>query len=351
MRKLFGLLLLLVGIGAYLYYVQGWDWSRLKRTSVVSTVLHEDASATATPIGERGTGTHWETAAPMLEPRTDFGAAAIGDTIYVVGGVDGYLRSLNSAEAYDIGADRWREIAKLPMPIHHPAVATDGAKLYVLGGFTGLAARPLDSAYAYDPKTDAWEEIGRLNDFLGGAASAFLGDRLYVVGGQTSAGVDSILEYYDPVRKGWNGLKNMPTARMQLQAAVLDGKLYAIGGNKGSVSTNLTTTEAFDPKINAWKGVGPMSTPRSGFAAAASGGRLYVFGGESATGTIETVETFDPTKGSWSTLDLKMADPRHGLAAAVWKDRIYVLGGGRRSGLSVTDLNSVLIIAPPAPKK
>lgn len=352
MRKFLGLLLLLAGVAAYLYYVQGWDWARLKRTSVVSFVLHEDASATATPIGARGVGTHWETAAPMPQTRTDFGAGVIGDTIYVVGGVDGYLRSLNSVEAYDIGADRWREVAKLPQPIHHPAVATDGSKLYVLGGFTGLAARPLDSAYVYDPATGAWQELGRLNDFRGGAAAAFMDGRLYMTGGQTGAGLDGDLEFYNFERRGWNGLKLMPTPRTQLQAAPLDGRLYAIGGNKGSLSKSVATTEAYEPGVDAWHPMPDMSVARSGFAAAVQGGRIYVFGGENKDGTIDSIETFDPGRGKWSTLDLKMADPRHGLAAVAWKDRIYVLGGGRRSGLSVTDLNSVLVFgqtpAPPA---
>lgn len=353
MRRLFGFLFLIVAVGAYLHYVQGWDWTRLRRTRVVSVVLREDASATTTPIGTRGTGTHWETAAPMLKTRTDFGAAAIGDTLYVVGGVDGLWGSLDSVEAYDIAGDAWREVATLPMPIHHPAVATDGSKLYVLGGFTGLAARPLDSGYVYDPKADAWRELGRLNDFRGGAAAAFLDDRLYILGGQTSAGADGVLEQYDVERSGWNGLRDMPTPRTRLQAVALDGRMYAIGGSKGSISTNLATTEAYDPGLEEWKTVGQMSVPRSGFAAALNGGLIYVFGGESASGTIETIETFDPKKGAWSSLIQPMPDPRHGLAAVAWKNRIYVLGGGRRKGLSVTDINSVLILAetPPAGKK
>ncbi len=351
MRKLFGAILLLAAVGGYLHYVQGWDWARLKRTRAVALVLREDASATTTPIGARGTGTHWETAAPMPGARTEFGAVTVGDRIYAIGGIDGYMRTLDAVQSYDVVSDTWRDEPKLPMPIHHPAVATDGANVYVLGGFTGLASRPLDSAYAYDPKTRSWREIGRLNDFRGGAAAAFLGDRLYVMAGRTGGGVDGALEYYDAARGGWNGLKGLSVPRTLFQAAALDGKLYAIGGNRGSVSTSLSDVESYDPVANEWKGVGAMSAARSGFASVVVDGSVYAIGGEGKAGVLGLVEAFDPKKGVWSKLSPGLPDPRRGLAAAAWKNRIYVLGGGRRSGLSVTDLNSVLILDGSAAKK
>jgi N-acetylneuraminic acid mutarotase len=164
-----------------------------------------------------------------------------------------------------------------------------------------------------------------------------------MTGGQTGGGIDGDLEYYNAERRGWNGLKPMSTPRTQLQAAALDGRLYAVGGNEGSVPKSVATTEAYEPGVDAWHPMHDMSVARSGFAAAVRDGRLYVFGGENKDGTVDSIEAFDPGRGTWSTLGLKMADPRHGLAAVAWKDRIYVLGGGRRSGLSVTDLNSVLV--------
>jgi len=168
MRKLFGFLLILGAIGAYFYYVRGWDVEKVKSTPAVSYVLH-DESATTTPIGQRGTGTHWETVAPMPDSRQNFGAAAIGDTIYVVGGMDAYSRTLNSLIAYDIAKDAWRTLPNMPQPVDHPAVVTDGSKLYVLGGTSGLAGRMVDSAFAFDPKKGTWSPIGNLSDFRGDA--------------------------------------------------------------------------------------------------------------------------------------------------------------------------------------
>lgn len=344
MRKLIFLFFLLACFGAYLHYVQGWDFARLRREPVVTMFFREDASATTTPIGQRGIGTHWETASPMPSPRAAFGAAVVGNTIYAVGGLDGYYRTLSSAVAYDIGADAWRALPDLPQPVHYPTVVSDGQKVYVLGGLTGLAARPMDDVFAFDPLKNSWEQLGRLNDFRGAAAGASLDGVIYLMGGTTTAGNDTNLEFYDASRGVWNGLKTMSVARARLAGASVDGKIYAIGGSKGSVTKNLGTTEIFDLTRKAWETAPDMSIARSGHAASAYDGRIYVFGGESKLGTIAEVEVFNTQKKFWSTLSTPMLSPRHGLAAVTWKDRIYVLGGGRRPGFSVSDLNEVLII-------
>ncbi len=345
MRKLYGLVFIGIVVGAYLHYVQGWDWARLRREPAVAFFFPEDASATTTPIGQRGVGTHWETVKPMPEPRADFGAAVLGNTIYVVGGVDGYFRTLSTALAYDIGADAWRPIARLPQAVHHPAVVSDGERIYVIGGLTGLASRPMDDVFAYDPQKDAWEQLGRLNDFRGASGAAALDGTVYVVGGVTTAGAGDAFEYYDPARSGWNGLKPMPTPRTHLAAAGAAGKIFAIGGRRGSIARNLATTEAYDPKSMTWEALPDMTVARSGHAVAALGGRVYAFGGETPEGTVAEVEVYDPAKKSWSTLPQAMPSPRHGIAAVAWKDRVYVIGGGRRKGLTVSDLHEVLIIA------
>jgi N-acetylneuraminic acid mutarotase len=344
MRKIFSLIFLLVCVGTYLHYVQGWDFERLRREPSVAFFFPEDASATTTPIGKRGTGTHWETARPMPSSRADFGAAVVGNTIYVVGGLDGFYRTLNSALAYDIGADAWRAIPDLPQSVHHPAVVSDGKRVFVIGGLTGLAARPMDDVFAFDPIKNSWEQLGRLNDFRGAAAAASLDGVVYIIGGNTTAGSGADMEYYDASRGVWNGLHSMSASRSLLAAASADGRIYAVGGSKGSLNKNLGTTEIFDLSRKSWEIVSDMLIPRSGHAAVAVDGRVYVLGGESKMGTIAEVESFNPQNKSWSTLLALMPSPRHGLAAIAWKNRIYTLGGGRRPGFSVSDLNEVLII-------
>lgn len=52
----------------------------------------------------------------------------------------------------------------------------------------------------------------------------------------------------------------MTNRRSSAGVATLDGKIYAVGGNDGSLCMN--TVERFDPTKNAWESVAPMHTRR-----------------------------------------------------------------------------------------
>jgi len=55
----------------------------------------------------------------------------------------------------------------------------------------------------------------------------------------------------------WVVLAPMPTARSMLGVAVVDGKIYAIGGTSGTQNI-LGTNEVYDPATNKWSSKTPM---------------------------------------------------------------------------------------------
>jgi hypothetical protein len=54
-------------------------------------------------------------------------------------------------------------------------------------------------------------------------------------------------EVYYPSNNTWKERAPMPTASEHLGSAIVDGKLYAIGGSLTHPSTNLNVTEVYDP--------------------------------------------------------------------------------------------------------
>jgi N-acetylneuraminic acid mutarotase len=59
----------------------------------------------------------------------------------------------------------------------------------------------------------------------------------------------------------------MPTARGGLGAAVVDGKIYAIGGFD-SILTIVSNNEMYDPTNNSWTTLMSMHTARAHFGIA-----------------------------------------------------------------------------------
>ena len=75
------------------------------------------------------------------------------------------------------------------------------------------------------------------------------------------------MERYDPALNAWEAVAPMASARSHLGMAVLDGKLYAVGGEIDEYDENfgvpVNTVERFDPFTNVWEEVAPMATARS----------------------------------------------------------------------------------------
>ena len=72
----------------------------------------------------------------------------------------------------------------------------------------------------------------------------------------------------------WAAKAPMPTARDALVVGVIDGMLYAVGGEIPSSGPNvaLGSVEAYDPRSNSWTSKSVMPTPRYG-AGGGGGGR------------------------------------------------------------------------------
>jgi len=310
----------------------------------------------------------------MTEGRFSLAAGAIGDRLYAVGGIindgDGPGTKL---ERYDpavgpFGAsDRWNlnptgfplppptPLASLNVPREGLAVAALGGKLYAIGGHTsGSIATAAVEAYTpvADPGPGSWAMRASLSVARTSPAAAVIGSTLYVVGGGEQAdpdgpgpqvGPSDILESYDAALDIWTPLvlSPMPTARTGLAAAVVDGKLYAIGGFNGS---NLATVEVFDPATGSWETRAPMPTPRTLLEAVTVDGLIYAVGGYN-NGVLGTVEAYNPATNTWTTLG-SMPTARASFGLGALDGRLWAVGG-QGSGDPGAKLATLEALRPP----
>ena len=217
----------------------------------------------------------WEARAPALSARSEVAGAAVGDHIYVVGGLTA-IGVTADVQEYDPADNRWRARAPLPQAIHHPAAAALGGRLYVVGGFVvqGLSMwQAVNTVYEYDPGADRWRMRAPMPTARGALAAVAVDDNIYAIGG--TAGRDTgATELYDPAVDAWKRVRPMPTSRNHLAAVYIAGQVIVFGGRAGEPARNVGAVEAYDPRTDTWQARAPLPTPRSGIGAASVNGRV-----------------------------------------------------------------------------
>jgi hypothetical protein len=114
----------------------------------------------------------------------------------------------------------------------------------------------------------------------------------------------------------------MPTSRSGLGVAVVNGKIYAIGGDGGS-----NTTEEYNPVTDIWTEKKSMPTGRGRFGIAVYQNKIYVIGGKTADGFTAVNEVYNPLTNTWETKAPMPKGSRAELTASVVNGKIYVVGG------------------------
>jgi N-acetylneuraminic acid mutarotase len=304
-----------------------------------------DPSGNGDPNGEVGDGA-FEDRMPLSFARQETAVAALGGEVYLIGGFDGSGTVVDTVEAYDPETDGWREVAPLPVAMHHAQAAAAGGRLYVLGYLTAFTFTAHDRAFVYDPEDDAWAEIAPLPTARGAGATAVVGEYVYVIGGFRSGSAVTDFARYHPATDGWEVLPDLDEPLDHLVAGAIDGVIYTAGGRAASIGAHTAATYAFDPEVGAWAARADMPTSRAGAAGAVARGRLYVFGGEGNAGgpqgMFDEVESYDPARDTWQ-VHTRMAPPRHGTGAATVEGRIYVPGGADVQAFGAVSKHQVFV--------
>lgn len=223
------------------------------------------------------------------------GAAIDGDWLYVYGGHTGrthsYSKQQSSARFQRIdlkkGGD-WEEFPGVSGLQGLVLLAHEG-KLYRIGGMTAKnEARQPDDLHSlasfaqFDPQAKQWTELTPLPEGRSSHAAAVLDGKLYVVGGWSLKGATDEADWklahlvldLAAEKPEWKTPPAVPFDRRAMTATAVDGGLLAKGGISKEV-------DVFDPPSQQWS-KGPeipgMVMNGSGLAACSSGKSFYISG-------------------------------------------------------------------------
>jgi N-acetylneuraminic acid mutarotase len=253
----------------------------------------------------------WTRRADMLTARQGVVAAAVDGIIYAIGGSfrEADIEILSAVEAYDPARDTWTRKADMPTARRSAGTAVVDGKIYVIGGNSSDKAPWVTSVVeAYDPATDTWTKKADMPTARFAFGACVVDGRIYVSGGATKVrdmvGVwDSVptVEVYDPATDTWTQASDMPWRRFTHSASVVDGKMYIISGAPDEVDMGVAievskTVDVYDPATDTWTTAADFPTARGNSTAAVVDGKIYTIGGNPMHGPfpLSTVYEFDP---------------------------------------------------------
>jgi N-acetylneuraminic acid mutarotase len=311
---------------------------------IVMLVVSMFLSTFQFPVGSAAEN-EWTTRKPMPTARGGLGVAVVNGKIYAIGGKNDEI-SLAVNEEYDPVTDTWN--TKEPMPTARSgfAIAVYQSKIYVIGGTVGEST-DLVSAFTgvvevYDPATDSWETKTPMPTPRADFCANVVNGKIYLLGGKEYWTNDPYYrqldtnEVYDPASDTWTTESPMLFPTFGYASAVVDGKIYVMGGARQFLTgwnslTSVNSNQVYDAKNDSWSSRETLPTAESYAAAAATSGltapkRVYVVGGFDQVDYSKVVYVYDAGRNRWNTA-ASMPTARGHLALAVVDDVLYAIGG------------------------
>ena len=246
----------------------------------------------------------WTRKADMSVPRLNHSAGVVNGKIYVIGGIEGDIGPTKLVEEYDPATDTWRRRADLPTKRDRFSASVVNGKIYAISGAqSGSIVTTVDE---YDPAIDTWSSRADIPTARLNLSTSVVDGKIYAIGGltgwdnATSEGTFcSTVEEYNPVTDMWITKSDMTLARYYLSTSAVNGKVYAIGGsiwdNINQKNILYSTVEKYDPAKDTWTTITDMPTGRFAFCTSVVDGRIYAIGGQpgpwpQVTGAVEVYQ-------------------------------------------------------------
>jgi hypothetical protein len=221
------------------------------------------------------------TAGTLPGPIHDATSAALGGTVLVFGGGE----SEGSDRIVQLIPGPPRLIGSLPQALSDLAAVSLGTVAYVVGGWNGTDTN--HAIYAAQPNGTA-SQVGTIPLGVRYPALAALGGRVIVAGGETAAGTPTADAWsFDPGTRKTTPLPSLPIPTDHTAGAVLNGRVYVIGGLRNGVFTDAILSWA--PGERRWRSAGHLPAAISDLAAVAFDGGIAVVGGRGSGGQVSTV--------------------------------------------------------------
>ncbi|MDB5326246.1 MAG: Kelch repeat type 1-containing protein, partial [Phycisphaerales bacterium] len=195
------------------------------------------------------------------------------------------------------------------------------------------------NVWVYHTTTNTWTKGPALPVRRASAGMALVNNKLYFVSGEPIDHVSDSKDVFvlDLAAQscGWKSVASIPEGRTHFGIAVVNNKIYVIGGqlNIDANATFLKTAYSYDPATNKWTRLADLPSPRSHLSpnTFALNGKIYSFGGENIFNhELNLSLVYDPATNKFAQLTPLPALRAAGAAGFVGGHIVFT--GGKNNG-------------------
>ena len=220
----------------------------------------------------------------------------------------------------------------MPVARHSMGVASDGTRIYVLGGTNNFTKTDNSSNVMQIFDGVSWTQGPPMPVPVYGSTAVCCQGRVYVFGGYQAAYTNTV-QVYDIHSNTWlNNACDMPFAAALVAVGVIDGTIYVSNLNDPNSSNDQTkNTYSFTPATNSWKMLDILSPNVSAAGFAIYNNKLLSFGGwNSASPSLCNVQ-IDPIGFKYRYLP-NFNNRLNSPGVACIGNKIYIAGGYSEDG-------------------
>jgi N-acetylneuraminic acid mutarotase len=286
----------------------------------------------------------WTAKAPVPSIGAGVEGMAVGATsptliVAAYGFDNGIFGDTNATRLYHVDTDSWTSGTTAPLPVRsEEGSVVVGGSLYAVGGRTALST-PLSDVDRYDPGTNSWTVLANMPTARAGVGVAATGGVIYAIGGRSgpvgpcSGGETATVEAYNIATNTWTTVAPLPSARSDVGAMAVGGKVYAFGGCTAAGGA-MSDAEVYDPVTNTWSPRAPLPTAAAGFYGLAFADQespeVYIVGGEGAGATpLSITQVYKVAFDVYDLNEPPLLTPRAEMGVTAAGNFIYAIGGAR----------------------
>ena len=216
--------------------------------------------------------------------------------LYAFGGsTSPFTGAVTNAAVFDPTMNQWTSLASMPTGRGGAATQALGDSIYVIGGLD-TNGDSVNTVEAYDLTAGTWSTVPSMLTARDNAGSAVIDEKIYIFGGRTRLsgsnveGTLNTLEFFNPNDSSWNTGAPMPTGRRSMSVVVYDGEAILLGGEKNAEGGTFVAAEGYDASSDRWRLLTDMPMGRHGAVAGVLNNGIVIAGGGPEGGTSYTAD-------------------------------------------------------------